>query len=128
MVALLGVHRHGVRVPTGHTPSPYEQAAYLLGVRVSRLRQHRGFTQEALADRTGLSRNQIQNIERNRNNQRDPRTGRLGSGNPQLETVFLLARELEVDPAYLISTDPAEVPPEPPSVRRRAQASDVKPR
>lgn len=117
-----------MRVPTGHTSSDYEQAAYLLGLRVSRLRQQHGYTQEALADRTGLSRNQIQNIERNRNNQRDPRTGRLGIGNPQLETVFLLARELEVDPSYLISTDPAEVPPEPPAVRRRAKRAEIKPR
>jgi transcriptional regulator with XRE-family HTH domain len=114
-------------VPTGHTPSDYERAAYLLGLRVSRLRKQRGFTQETLAARTGLSRNQIQNIERNRNNQRDPRTGRPGIGNPQLETVFLLARELEVDPAYLISTNPTDMPPPPPAVRRRAKATDVKP-
>ena len=119
---------HRVRVPTGHTPSDYERAAYLLGIRVSRLRKQRGFTQEVLADRTGLSRNQIQNIERNRNNQRDPRTGRPGIGNPQLETVFLLARELEVDASYLISTDPNEVPPPPPPVRRRARSTELKPR
>ncbi|MGN6161132.1 MAG: helix-turn-helix domain-containing protein [Marmoricola sp.] len=115
-------------MPTGHTPSDYERAAYLLGLRVSRLRKQRGYTQEALADRTGLSRNQIQNIERNRNNQRDPRTGRPGIGNPQLETVFLLARELEVDASYLISTDPNVMPPPPPPIRRRAKGVEVKPR
>jgi transcriptional regulator with XRE-family HTH domain len=115
-------------VPNGHTPSDYERAAYLLGLRVSRLRKQRGFTQEGLAARTGLSRNQIQNIERNRNNQRDPRTGRPGIGNPQLETVFLLARELEVDAAYLISTDPNQMPPPPPAVRRRARGTSTNPR
>lgn len=114
-------------MPTGHSPSEYERAAYLLGLRVTRLRKQRGFTQETLADRTGLSRNQIQNIERNRNNQRDPRTGRPGIGNPQLETVFRLARELEVDASYLISTDPDEMPPPPPAIRRRGKDEDVRP-
>ena len=112
-------------MPTGHTPSDYERAAYLLGLRVTRLRRQRGFTQAGLAERTGISRNQIQNIERNRNNQHDPRTGRPGIGNPQLETVFRLARELDVSPAYLISTDPQEMPPPPPAVRRRPRSGDA---
>ncbi|HWU32562.1 MAG TPA: helix-turn-helix transcriptional regulator [Marmoricola sp.] len=111
-----------------HKPTDYERAAYLLGLRVHRLRRQRGYTQETLAERTGLSRNQIQNIERNRNNRRDPRTGRPGIGNPQLETVFLLAAELEVDPAYLISSDPEVMPPPPPATRRRKTDADSKPR
>lgn len=68
---------------------------------MTQLRGLRGLTQEALAERTGLSRNQIQNIERNRNNQQ-------GFGNPRLETIVRLAVALEVDPTYLISSDPDE--------------------
>lgn len=61
-------------------------------------------TQEQLAHLTGLSRNQIQNIERNRNNSTDPQTGRPGPGNARLETVFVLAEALRVDVAWLLDT------------------------
>ena len=115
-------------MPSRHKTTDYERAAYLLGLRVHRLRRQQGITQEALAERTGLSRNQIQNIERNRNNRRDPQTGRPGIGNPQLETVFRLAAELQVDPSYLISTDPEVMPPPPPPTRRRKKDSPIKPR
>lgn len=85
-------------MPSRHTPSDYERVAHLLGIRVATLRGLRGLTQEGLAERTGLSRNQIQNIERNRNNQQ-------GFGNPRLETIVRLAVALEVDATYLISSD-----------------------
>lgn len=69
------------------------------------LREDRGLTQEELAHRTGIARNQIQNIEHNRNNVKDPATGRPGHGNARLDTIFRLAHELGVDATYLI--DPA---------------------
>lgn len=64
-----------------------------------------GLTQEQLAERTGISRNQIQNIERNRNNQKDPKTGLPGPANARLDTVFLLAQALELDVTDLLLSD-----------------------
>lgn len=64
-------------------------------------------TQEQLAHVAGVSRNQIQNIEHSRNNTRDPGSGRLGNGNPRLDTVFALAYALDVEVAALITSDPA---------------------
>ncbi|MFT3971364.1 MAG: helix-turn-helix transcriptional regulator [Micropruina sp.] len=83
----------------------YLEAARLLGEKVRALREDRGLTQEELAHRTGIARNQIQNIEHNRNNVKDPATGRPGHGNARLDTIFRLAHELGVDVTYLI--DPA---------------------
>ena len=45
-------------------PAAYYRAAELLGRRVFELRTDLGLTQEQLAERTGISRNQIQNIEK----------------------------------------------------------------
>lgn len=85
----------------------------MFGVRVRRLRESRGLTQERLAELTGISRNQIQNLEGNRNNTRDSKTGLPGPGNPRLETIFLLAQHLEVEVGYLVSPDPELLPPDP---------------
>lgn len=68
------------------------------------MRQHRGLTQEMLSDRTGLSRNQIQNIEHSRGNQRGP-NGQPSPGNARLDTVYVLAQVLDVRVADLV--DPA---------------------
>jgi len=87
------------------SPDPsadYVRAATLLGEKVRALREARGLTQEQLAPSTGISRNQIQNIEHSRNNTRDPETGRLGPGNARLDTIFLLAAQLRVDVTYLV--------------------------
>ena len=65
-------------------------------------RKELGLTQEQLAERTGISRNQIQNIENNRNNSKDPVTGRPGPGNARLDTVFLLADALSLSVSDLI--------------------------
>lgn len=68
------------------------------GKLADKVRVHRdrlGMTQETLAEKTGLSRNQIQNIEANRNNQNGP-------ANPQLDTVFALAHALQIEVTYLI--------------------------
>ncbi len=82
--------------------SAYEQAAAALADKVRERRLELGLNQEQLAERSGLSRNQVQNIERNRNNSRDPQTGRPGPGNARLDTLFSLAHALEVEVTFLV--------------------------
>lgn len=89
-------------MPNPDATRDYTRASALLGRKVAALREAHGLTQEQLAERTGISRNQIQNIEHNRNNTRDPVTGRPGPGNARLETIFLLADVLRVDVTYLV--------------------------
>ncbi|WP_459981981.1 helix-turn-helix domain-containing protein [Nocardioides sp. AN3] len=86
-------------------PPSYFRAAELLGRRVTERRTALGMTQEQLAERTGISRNQIQNIEKNRNNSKDPVTGMPGPGNARLDTIFLLAEALETSPLLLIDPE-----------------------
>lgn len=69
------------------------------------LRRARELTQEALSDLSGISRNQIQNIEHSRNNQRETSTGQPGPGNARLDTVFRLAYALRVDVTYLVDPE-----------------------
>ncbi len=88
-------------------PASLDRAAEVLGEKVRTLRERHSWTQEELAERAGISRNQVQNIEHSRNNSRDPETGRLGRGNPRLETVFHLADALGVSPVVLIDPDAA---------------------
>lgn len=60
-------------------------------------------TQEELAHRAGVSRNQVQNIENSRNNVRDEH-GRPqpGPANPSLDTIWAFALALEVEAADLV--------------------------
>ncbi|MGI9157847.1 MAG: helix-turn-helix domain-containing protein [Marmoricola sp.] len=92
-------------MPERRVARAYPRAAEAFGRKVAAVRVMRQLTQEELADRTGISRNQIQNIERNRSNRIDPATGRPGNGNARLDTVFLLAEQLRVDVTYLIDPD-----------------------
>lgn len=59
------------------------------------LRKLRGFTQEQLAELSGISRNQVSNLERNENS-----SGR--TADPALSTVYRLAWALEVPPVVLL--------------------------
>lgn len=71
------------------TPTP--ETAHIAAWLARWLRERReaeGLTQEQLAHRAGLSRNQIQNLENNRNNNR---TGRV-TANPSLDTILALER------------------------------------
>lgn len=54
---------------------------------------------------SGVSRNQIQNIEHSRKNSPDPETGQPGRGNPRLETIYQLADALDVHPIVLVDPD-----------------------
>ena len=70
------------RTPTAHTAEVASSFAQWL----RRRREQAGMTQEELAHRAGLSRNQVQNLENNRNNNT---TGR-SSANPSLDTILAL--------------------------------------
>lgn len=77
-------------------------AAQEFGRKVMVMRRRMGLTQEELAARSGVSRNQIQNLEHSRNNVRDPDTRLPGRGNPRLDTIFALALALEVEVSVLV--------------------------
>lgn len=83
-------------------PSSLDRAARSLADKVFELRRRQGLTQEQLAERSGVSRNQIQNIEHSRNNTKDPDTGRPGRGNPRLDTIYHLAEAFGVSPSVLV--------------------------
>ena len=93
-------------MPSQPAPAEYYRAAEQLGRRVRTLREAQHLTQEKLAEMSGLSRNQIQNIEGNRGNQKGA-NGQPTPGNARLDTVFRLANALGVDVVYLISPDSA---------------------
>ncbi|GAB4007508.1 helix-turn-helix transcriptional regulator [Nocardioides ultimimeridianus] len=91
-------------------PGPASSTAYLeaakhLGERVYERRTELGWTQEELAEKADLSRNQIQNIEKNRNNTKDPQTGLPGPSNARLDTVFKLAAALDLRVRDLIDPE-----------------------
>lgn len=88
-------------------PKGYLKATVRMGERVAALRRQNGWTQDDLAKKTGISRNQIQNIERARGNQFDPRTGEPTPSNPTLETIFRLAEAFAVDAHDLIENRPS---------------------
>ncbi len=83
-----------------YTPPPdldWKTYASEVAYRVKQLRGDLELTQEALAERAGISRNQIQNIERGH--------GTGGNGrvtNMSMEHVYRLAYALEVPPIVLL--------------------------
>nr|WP_212763253.1 helix-turn-helix transcriptional regulator [Gordonia araii] len=64
--------------------------------RLALVRRQRGLSQEALAHKAGMHRNQVSNLERARSN-REPFIS-----DPQLSTVYRLAVALDVPPTYLL--------------------------
>jgi len=83
-----------VAVVPVHRSDAYYVAIQDMGRRVRERRKALGLTQEDLAERTGLSRNQIQNVENGRSGRWDPDTGRPRSANARFDTVFALAEAL----------------------------------
>jgi transcriptional regulator with XRE-family HTH domain len=88
----------------GHRSPRFFEAARIFSEKVYAVRRARGLTQEQLGEMTGMSRNQIQNIEHNRSNARD-QYGNVGTMNARLDTVFSLASALGVDVTYLVDPD-----------------------
>jgi len=52
-------------------------------------RQSKNFTQSSLAEKSGLSRSYLSNLE-------------VGSQDPSINTIFLLAKTLEIKPSVLV--------------------------
>ena len=52
-------------------------------------RQSKKFTQSSLAEKSGLSRSYLSNLE-------------VGSQDPSINTIFLLAKTLEIKPSVLV--------------------------
>lgn len=76
-------------------------ASTALGRHIRARREALGITQEELAHRSGLSRNQVQNLENSRNNSRDV-DGRPGPANPRLDTLWSIATVLEITVSELL--------------------------
>lgn len=82
------------RTPTDHTTL----IAGHLGQWLRAQREAGGMTQEQLAQRSGLSRNQVQNLENNRNNNT---SGRM-SANPSLDTLVALESVFDMELGELL--------------------------
>ena len=67
----------------------YEQCV-AFGLRVRKFRTEHGYSQEALAKKTGIHRTYIGGIER-------------GERNPTLLMIHRIADALEIDPAFLLT-------------------------
>lgn len=70
-------------------PLDWKTYGLALGQRIRQVREAIGMTQQELWLRAGLSRAQMQNIERSR-------SAHGGPGNPRLETVYRIAQALRV--------------------------------
>lgn len=85
-------------MPRRESPEDWPDIAVAFGQRIRELRLDRQMSQEELAHAAQISRNQVQNIENSRNNSRDDHGQRApGPGNPRLDTVWRLARALDVE-------------------------------
>ncbi|MBC9227535.1 helix-turn-helix transcriptional regulator [Aeromicrobium senzhongii] len=76
--------------------TPSDRTAEVAGAFAAWLRRRReelSMTQEELAHQSGLSRNQIQNLENNRNNNSVGRS----SANPSLDTILALEAALGLE-------------------------------
>ncbi|GAC58234.1 putative Xre family DNA-binding protein [Gordonia hirsuta DSM 44140 = NBRC 16056] len=82
----------------------WDTYAYSFAHRLLIIRKKRGYSQEELAERCGLHRNAVSNLERATSN-RPPHIS-----DPQLSTVYRLARALEVPPALLLPEVSVKLP------------------
>lgn len=77
-----------------------EAGAKRLGVALRRLREERGLSQEALAFRAGVTKNQVQLIEAGRSSGRKDATG---PSNPRLSTLAGLAEVMGMSVSALLA-------------------------
>lgn len=82
----------------------WDTYAYSFAHRLVTIRKQRGYSQEELAHRSGMHRNAVSNLERATSN-RPPNIS-----DPQLSTVYRLARALDVPPVYLLPDVTAPLP------------------
>nr|WP_238526292.1 helix-turn-helix transcriptional regulator [Gordonia neofelifaecis] len=83
-------------MPTDRGSLEWDTYAFAFGHRLVTVRKARGLSQEELAERCGLHRNAVSNLERATSNSAS------GIADPLLSTVYRLARALEVPPTYLM--------------------------
>ncbi|MFD1210733.1 helix-turn-helix domain-containing protein [Arthrobacter sp. GCM10027362] len=83
-----------------------KQHSLQLGLRIRELRRLNGLTQESLAHRAGITKNQMQLIEAGRGSPGDP----LPGSNPRTSTLVGIAEVLSVRPGDLLNE--AVAPPE----------------
>ncbi|AUH69660.1 MULTISPECIES: helix-turn-helix domain-containing protein [Gordonia] len=74
----------------------WDTYAFAFGHRLVTVRKARGLSQEELAERCGLHRNAVSNLERATSNSAS------GIADPLMSTVYRLARALDVPPTYLM--------------------------
>lgn len=75
-----------------------KESALELGRRIRQLRKDRALTQETLAHRAGITKNQVQLLEAGRGSAREDGP----SSNPRATTLFGLAEALDVPASDLI--------------------------
>jgi transcriptional regulator with XRE-family HTH domain len=77
-----------------------ETRAKQFGATLRRLREERGLSQESLAFRAGVTKNQVQLIEYGRSS---GRRDAEGPSNPRLSTLIGLAEVLDIDVSKLLN-------------------------
>lgn len=87
-------------VPTSRVnrPTNWGEITEELGRRVRERRESLKLTQEDLQERSGVSRNQIQNIENARGNS-------TATSNPKLDMIWALATALEIEVSDLVKLE-----------------------
>ena len=88
-------------VPSRPRTKEFSQQVGLFSAKVRAARLAKGWSHLRLAEESGISYRQVQNIEGNQNNEQASE-GSPQPANPKLDTVYLLARALDLDIAYLV--------------------------
>ena len=78
-------------------PDNWSEITSEVGNRVRRRRMELGLTQERLAELAGISRNQVQNVERARGNS-------AAGSNPGLDLLWTLATAMDVEVGAFLPT------------------------
>lgn len=90
-------------MPTPIRAEEFARAVELLGQKVRARREALGLSQEELALRCQFDRKAIQNVEYGRSSTK--KDGAYSLGNPKLETVFTIAKALEISVGYLVDPE-----------------------
>lgn len=85
-----------MNVPVDLPPDEWERYALGVGQLLFKKRKELGVSQEKLSEMSGVSTNQISNIERGRNNTKSKSGTGTDPGNTTLRTLFKLATALNI--------------------------------